>query len=154
MRIGLIGLLIFLIACGEQEGDRVETERTTRLDEFIRIPTDEEGNVDPSSLPKIEFEEDHFTYDTIQEGETVEHAFVFSNTGSSALLISSVKSSCGCTVAEYPKEGVEPGETAEIKATFNATDKEGPQINEIILYSNAYPSQQSLTLSGYVMQKK
>jgi hypothetical protein len=151
--IGLVVLAFFVFACSSENGERVETERSTRLDEFIRIPTDDEGNVDPEKLPRIEFAEDHYKYDTLQEGERVEHSFTFTNTGSSSLLIASVKSSCGCTVADYPKDPVAPGEKGEILATYNSTDKKGPQINEITIYSNAYPSQYSLTLSGFVLPK-
>lgn len=151
--IGLAVLAFFVFSCSSDKGERVETERSTRLDEFIRIPTDSEGNVDPENLPRIEFAETHFNYDTIQEADVIEHSFTFSNTGSSPLLISSVKSSCGCTVADYPKERVAPGEKGEILTTFNATDKEGPQINEITIYSNAHPSQHNLTLAGFVIPK-
>ncbi len=152
--IGLAVLSFFVFACSSENGERVETERSTRLDEFIRIPTDEDGNVDPEEMPRIQFAEDHFKYDTLQEGEQVEHSFTFTNKGSSSLLISSVKSSCGCTVADYPKEPVAPGEEGEIRATYNSIDKDGPQINEITIYSNAYPSQHSLTLSGFVLPKE
>ena len=121
------------------------------MDEFIRIPTDEKGNIDPEKMPKITFVEDHFKYDTLQEGEIVEHTFTFSNSGATPLFISSVKSSCGCTVAEYPEDPIAPGETGEIQARFNSKDKKGPQINDIKIYSNAYPSQHEITLSGYVL---
>ncbi|NBC24576.1 MAG: DUF1573 domain-containing protein [Bacteroidetes bacterium] len=151
MRFVFILCSFFIFACTNDEGESIQTERSTELDEFIRIPTDKDGKIDPKTLPNLEFEEDHYTYDTLQEGDVIEHVFTFTNTGQSALLISSVKSSCGCTVADYPDAGIQPGETGEIKATFNSTDKKGPQINEINIYSNAYPNQHNLTISGYVL---
>ncbi|RYD75986.1 MAG: DUF1573 domain-containing protein [Sphingobacteriales bacterium] len=53
-----------------------------------------------------------------QVPKTVE--FVFTNTGKTPLIITDVKTSCGCTVAEYPKEPIAPGAKGAIKAMYSA----------------------------------
>lgn len=46
--------------------------------------------------------------------------FELTNTGDGPLIIQEAKPSCGCTVADYPRRPIEPGETVEIKAQYNA----------------------------------
>ncbi len=45
--------------------------------------------------------------------------FKFKNTGKSPLKLVNVKSSCGCTVPEYPKTDIMPGDSAEITVKYN-----------------------------------
>jgi hypothetical protein len=46
--------------------------------------------------------------------------FTVKNSGTAPILITQAKSSCGCTVAEYTKEPIKPGESGVVKATYNA----------------------------------
>ncbi|MCK9413573.1 MAG: DUF1573 domain-containing protein [Prolixibacteraceae bacterium] len=46
--------------------------------------------------------------------------FEFSNTGKSALVISDVKTSCGCTVPEWPQKPILPGEKGLLKIRYDA----------------------------------
>jgi len=48
-------------------------------------------------------------FGTIPEGQKVEVAFRFRNTGSTPLVITQVRPSCGCTIADQPKEPIAPG---------------------------------------------
>lgn len=149
----MLFLALVFVSCSGNQEEKVSTERTSRLDKFIRIPTDDEGKIKQEEMAKVEFDQEHFKYDTIEQGEIVEQVFSFTNTGNSPLLITSVKSSCGCTVASYPEEPISPGGDGEIVAKFNSKDKKGPQINEITVYSNAYPNKNKVSLSGFVISK-
>ena len=53
-------------------------------------------------------------------GEQAEIKFRFKNTGNKPLFIISAVPGCGCTVADYPKEALAPGEEGEIKAAFDS----------------------------------
>ncbi len=61
---------------------------------------------------------------TVNKGEKIKAVFKVTNTGKSPLVISEVKGSCTCTVADFPKKPIPAGESAEIKAEVN-TDKTG-----------------------------
>src|SRR5688572_4250802 len=61
-----------------------------------------------------------FDFGEIKANVPASHQFTFTNTGDSPLVIVSVQASCGCTVAEYTKTPIEPGQTGFIKATYNA----------------------------------
>lgn len=47
--------------------------------------------------------------------------FELKNNGTTPVIITSAKSSCGCTVADYQKEPILPGKTALVTAKYNAT---------------------------------
>ena len=49
--------------------------------------------------------------------------FTFQNVGESPLIINQAIASCGCTVPEYTKDPIAPGEKGEIKVTYNGTGK-------------------------------
>ena len=49
--------------------------------------------------------------------------FAFTNVGEQPLVINQAMASCGCTVPEYTKEPIKPGEKGEIKVTYNGAGK-------------------------------
>ena len=55
-------------------------------------------------IAKIEFKTEVIDYGTIEKGANGVRTFEFTNTGNAPLIISSVKSTCGCTVPKKPKE--------------------------------------------------
>lgn len=59
----------------------------------------------------LTFEEKVHNFGEITAGEKVEYSFKFTNTGTSPLLIEDAISSCGCTVPEWPKEPIKPGQS-------------------------------------------
>ena len=65
-----------------------------------------------------------FDAGSVNKGEKIKAVFKVKNTGKSPLVISEVKGSCTCTVADFPKKPILAGETGEIKAEVN-TDKTG-----------------------------
>ncbi|MEZ4852427.1 MAG: DUF1573 domain-containing protein [Bacteroidia bacterium] len=66
------------------------------------------------------WEEGSHDFGVIPQGTPVSHTFHFTNTGNKALKIESVKPSCGCTVANYSREEIQPGETGYVEVTYNA----------------------------------
>ncbi|MDI1255990.1 MAG: DUF1573 domain-containing protein [Flavobacterium sp.] len=86
---------------------------------------------------KITFPEKEFNFGTINEGEKVTHIFTFKNEGTADLLITDAKGSCGCTVPEYPKEAIKPGEESSIKVSFNSAHKHGKQQKTVTLVTNS-----------------
>jgi hypothetical protein len=75
--------------------------------------------------------------------------FSFTNTGKGQLILKNVKSSCGCTVPEWPKEPIRNGETAVIKVWYD-THRVGNFSKSIYVYSNAINSPNRLMISGRV----
>ena len=53
---------------------------------------------------KIDFENINYDYGELAFGSDGICEFRFTNTGKEPLVLTSVKSSCGCTIPEWPKE--------------------------------------------------
>ena len=86
--------------------------------------------------PQITFENTLHEYGDIYVGSDGSFAFEFVNTGNEPLILSKPRSSCGCTVPSWPKEPILPGESNEIKVTYN-TRKAGAFNKTVTIYSNA-----------------
>jgi hypothetical protein len=91
------------------------------------------------------------TYDfgKIKRNTPVTHEFRFINNGNDPLIITSVKASCGCTVAEYTKDPVAPGAEGFVKATYNAAT-EGAFTKTITVNSNTSDGVVTLIIKGEV----
>ncbi|WP_205504389.1 DUF1573 domain-containing protein [Rufibacter psychrotolerans] len=100
--------------------------------------------------PSILFDEPKFNYGEIKPGDVIEHAFKFTNNGTLPLIIYNVKTTCGCTVSEYPEAPVMPGETAVIKARFNSAGKRGQQNKVLIVESNAIQGNAQVVFSSTI----
>jgi hypothetical protein len=80
-------------------------------------------------------------FGTIAEGQKVDVSFRFRNTGSSPLVITQVRPSCGCTVADQPKEPIAPGAEGHISATFNSVGHPGVNHKTLFVTANTKGSQ-------------
>lgn len=61
-----------------------------------------------------------YDFGKIELNKPVTAEFKFQNTGNTPLMVVSVKGSCGCTVSQYTKGEIMPGEFGEVTATYNA----------------------------------
>ena len=73
---------------------------------------------------EIKFDKLTHNFGTFSEKEpVVTCVFTFTNVGDAPLIINQAVASCGCTVPEYTKTPIKPGEKGEIKVTYNGTGK-------------------------------
>lgn len=103
--------------------------------------------------PVIDFEDSSKDFGDITQGDKVEHIFKFENTGSTPLIISNVAATCGCTVPNWPKDPIPPGEGGEIKVSFNSAGKMGKQNSVVRIYSNASEPIEKISLISNVLPK-
>ena len=94
-----------------------------------------------AKLTTIEWKEKAINYGKIKEGEKLDLEFHFKNTGDAPLTISRVEPSCGCTVAEFPKEPIAPGKEGTIKGSFNSEGKTSTQHKTLMVYANSASAQ-------------
>ena len=86
-------------------------------------------------IAKIEFKTDVIDYGTIDKGSNGVRVFEFTNTGNAPLIISNVKSTCGCTVPKKPKGPILPGATGQIEVKYD-TNRVNPIRKTITVTSN------------------
>ena len=87
--------------------------------------------------PEISFKETNHNFGNIPFKGNGSYEFVFVNTGTEPLILTQPKSSCGCTVPEWPKQPILPGEQNVIKVTYKNTDRPGNFNKYVTVFSNA-----------------
>lgn len=108
--------------------------------------------------PKIEFmnKDNTVDYGTVsKDSDNGVRTFEFTNTGDAPLIISDVKSTCGCTVPTKPKEPIMPGKTGTIDVKYNM--HAGKISKTITVESNAVNYEGGrvpLKLKGEVVEKQ
>ena len=101
-------------------------------------------------VAKIEFKTDVIDYGTIEKGSDGVRIFEFTNTGNAPLIISKVKSTCGCTVPKKPDGPIMPGETGEISVKYD-TNRVNPIRKTITVTSNADTPSVALKIKGLII---
>jgi hypothetical protein len=85
---------------------------------------------------KISFQEETIDYGEIKKGADGLRVFKFTNTGDQPLIITEVKSTCGCTIPKKPSQAIQPGATETIEVKYD-TKRVGPIRRTTTVYSNA-----------------
>lgn len=98
----------------------------------------------------IVFDKLEHDYGTIEKSSDGNCVFTFTNKGQKPLVLSNVRASCGCTVPEWPREPIAPGEKGEIKVKYN-TNITGNFNKIITVNSNAANSMVRLRVKGQVL---
>lgn len=130
----IFAVLLLTIAVGSTDG-------------FAKKKTDGEA--------RIKFEESSFNFGIIDEkGGPVSHEFEFTNTGNGNLVIYDVRTQCGCTRPEYPKNPIAPGKKGKIKVTFLPQGRTGALNKSATVYTNGKPSKTEVRIKGSVVPKK
>lgn len=105
------------------------------------------------SQANFNFEKTDHNFGDVPAGkDTLWYDFKFSNTGSEPLQISDVRTSCDCTLAEWPKEAIQPGKSAIIRGGFKIEGKNGRFEKSIIIFANTVPAMTMLNITGNVKQ--
>lgn len=101
----------------------------------------------------IWFEEYLHDYGELEKDSDGSWSFVFKNLGEKAFVINRVRSTCGCTVPDWPREPIEPGATGEITVKYN-TATTGTFLKSVVVYSSAANSPVKLQIKGRVVAKE
>ncbi|WP_369049458.1 DUF1573 domain-containing protein [Tenacibaculum sp. UWU-22] len=102
---------------------------------------------------EFKFENETINYGKIAVGSDGKRVFEFTNVGDQPLIISSVRSSCGCTIPKKPKDPIMPGKKGEIEVSYN-TKRIGGFTKNITIFSNAKKQERKvITIKGYVAKE-
>jgi len=105
-----------------------------------------------SEKAEFKFNEEKHDFGKIPQGTPVTTVFEFTNIGKEPLILTEVKPTCGCTIADYTKTPVKSGEKGTIKITYNA-QAVSPFNKTIVVTSNAKTPTKYLNIVGEVMAK-
>lgn len=140
----LLGLVLLTLT-----GCRTKAVDNTDVD-LIRNPQSAQGYDDKQAMPVLTFDSDIHDFGRLSAGESISYSFHFRNTGNADLVISGCSATCGCTIADYPKQRIAPGGEGYITVTFKSAGKSGQQFQEVTVVSNAQPSRAKLKILAQV----
>lgn len=123
------------------EKQRLEKEKQTTIQQ----------NDNPNA-PEVKFDKVVHDYGTIEQHGDGNCVFTFSNTGKEPLILSNVRSSCGCTVPTWPRQPVLPGQSETIKVKYD-TKRVGTINKSVHVYSNGKVSPIILKIKGKILAK-
>lgn len=98
---------------------------------------------------EFKFEKETHDFGTIPFNKPASYEFAFTNAGDAPVIISEVAPSCGCSVADFSKAPIKPGDSGKIKVTYNAATK-GPFTKSFTVKSNTKTPVKTLTVKGNV----
>ena len=161
-KLGFLFTLSFmlLIACkNDSATESADAVPATPTEVNTPTPTANPlGNNEPAvpagPITTISFAETEHDFGMVMEGEKVVHEYAFTNTGEEPLIISNAKGSCGCTVPDWPREPIAPGDSGVIKVQFDSKNKGkvggGLQSKRVTITANTDPVNTYLTIKGKV----
>lgn len=141
-------------ACNQQSSNDAPAKDQLSTD-LVQNPQSAAG-IDKEALakmPTMDFADTVHDFGTVHEGEIMQYDFKFKNNGPTPLVIGSAGGSCGCTVAEYPHEPVQPGQEGIMKVKFNTEGKTGYQEKSVTISSNANRGLRLLLIKAQVAAK-
>ena len=99
----------------------------------------------------IKWEDITMDFGQIPHNKPIVVEFNFQNPGMMPLIITSVKPSCGCTIADFPKEPIPSGGAGIISITFDAKSS-GHFSKTITVHSNTEEGITNLFIRGEVIK--
>ncbi len=105
---------------------------------------------------QIKFEKLTHDFGEFSEANPVQECtFVFTNAGSTPLIINQAVASCGCTAPTYTKQPIQPGEKGEIKVVYNGKGKfPGHFKKTVTVRTNGVPEMTRLYVEGTMNEVK
>lgn len=161
----LLPFVLLFISCQEKATQKID-EKSVDVDmkQFTQkqasqplVNTPEENQVIKpvdGKYPQMVFNKKEHDFGDITDGETVNYTFTVSNSGESDLIITNASASCGCTVPDYPKNPIKPGDSGKIKVSFDSSNKPGIQQKSVTITSNTEKGSDVLTIKANVLPKK
>lgn len=144
-RIFLLATVALVASCGHSGTDAAGRIQQSNLEAAEKLAEQ------ATQFPQIKFEETTHDFGEIKQNVEVQTLFQFKNTGKVPLVITNASSSCGCTVPEYPKEAIAPGESGAIKVVYNGSGKDAIT-KTVTITTNTEQGSEMLTIKAFVKE--
>lgn len=143
LSLGLLSIFTF-VSCKDNATSKIKSDNVA-----VAAERDAAGK----KLPMMVFDKTEHDFGTIEKGTPQETIFSFTNTGDAPLIITNAKSSCGCTIPEYPKNTpIAPGEKGELVVKFNGQGQN--QVTKTVtVTANTEKGQEIVRIKAFVNPK-
>ncbi len=140
--LGLSALcMIAFTSCKDDAASKVKSENVAQA---------AERDANAGEFPSIAFDKTEHDFGTIENGTPVETVFKYTNTGKSMLVVSNIKSTCGCTVPSNWTKEVAPGDTGEFTVKFNGKGNGNKVSKTVTLTTNTEKGKETVKISAFV----
>lgn len=102
--------------------------------------------------PVLYFLNNNLDLGKIKQGDIVKAKFRLQNKGKKDLLIHYVSASCGCTATHWETKPIKPNVVSDIEITFNSKGKQGKQVKEVYVSTNANKEEEVLKFTCEVLK--
>lgn len=133
--------LVAFSSCKEDATKKINSEN---------VAAAAERDATAGDFPTVNFEEVEHDFGTITNGTPVETVFKYTNSGNAPLVVSNIKSTCGCTVpSDWNREPLAPGESAEFTVKFDG--KGNNQVSKTItLTTNTEKGAETVKIKAFI----
>lgn len=146
-----LALSLAFVSCKKENASEKIDETAVQTAEQVNnaVPANVDTTITGDAVAK--FDKTEHDFGDLKKGSLGETEFTVTNEGKSDLIITEAKASCGCTVPEYPKAPIKPGESAKIKVVFNANSV-GVQNKTVTVKANTQTGQELLRIKANVTE--
>jgi len=136
-----VASLVVFSSCKENVEGKINQENVTKA-----AARDAQSIV----FPTLSFDKTEHDFGQIMNGTAVETVFAYTNTGNSPLVVTNIKSTCGCTVPQnWSKEPLMPGASSQFTVKFNG--KGANKVSKTItLTTNTEKGNEQVRISAFI----
>lgn len=146
-----------LVSCKkDQTADQLIVQEETALTPLQSVEDAQAEMVQAAQskpLTNIALSEAQFDFGKIKKGDQKEHVYEVTNTGENPLIISQVKPGCGCTVPDYTKDPILPGQKGKITLKFDSSNFDGLVNKQAEVYANVEKAPIVISFSADIQPK-
>ena len=145
MKKVLLGLsafcLIAFTSCKEDASKKIDDKNVAEA--AVR-------DANSSNFPVLSFDKKEHDFGEIEAKASVETVFSYKNTGKAPLVITDIKSTCGCTVPkDWSKEPLAPGDSGKFTVKYNGSGK-NKITKTITVTANTETGKETVKISAFV----
>ena len=131
----------FLFACGDDPFSKVKSGN-------VEMASVRDNS--PSKFPVMFFDKKTHDFGVIQNGTPVETVFSYTNTGEAPLVITDIKSTCGCTVPkDWSREPLNPGESSQFSVKFDGKGRNSTS-KTVTITANTQIGRETVKITAFV----
>ena len=131
----------FLFACGDDPFSKVKSGN-------VEMASVRDNS--PSKFPVMFFDKKTHDFGVIQNGIPVETVFSYTNTGEAPLVITDIKSTCGCTVPkDWSREPLNPGESSQFSVKFDGKGRNNTS-KTVTVTANTATGRETVKITAFI----
>ncbi|MDG1375374.1 MAG: DUF1573 domain-containing protein [Flavobacteriaceae bacterium] len=141
LSLTLVSLVVFT-SCKENAKEKINQENVEKA---------AERDAQAIVFPNITFDKTEHDFGQIMNGTPVETVFSYTNSGKSPLVVTDIKSTCGCTVPQgWNREPLMPGASSQFSVKFNG--KGANKVSKTItMTTNTEKGKEQVRISAFIV---